>query len=601
MYKRCVSASGFRVSALLATASLALCAAILDSSAAQARSRHHRHVSHRQVSHAQVSHRHVAHRQAAGPAFASIVVDANSGRVLQAVNENAPRHPASITKVMTLYLLFEQLERGRFTLESDLRVSAHAASMAPTKLGLPPGATIEVDDAIRSIVTKSANDIAVTIAEAIGGTEEHFAELMTEKARSLGMTGTHFENASGLPDPAQITTARDLAILGRAIQERFPKYFPYFSIHSFAWNGRAIRNHNHLLGRVEGVDGIKTGYTRASGFNLLTSAKMGNRRIVSVVLGGRSAGVRDQIMAGLVEKHLENASTTRLASVIVETPPTRLEVAQAEPVRAVLASVTTAAPQPRVEQPVRVVPRTLAFASATAASAALAPTTSFAAVIPARPRLIAVAARNSDEKDRVATIPASIPASTPTERKTIPVEPAPRPVVASAAPVEPPARAMRWIAGPAGRPTAKAEAPQVSRLEAPKKPEATAHGRLEASKPETVKIAMRVPEFAAKPQAAPAKPEPVKPEPESSRPAAAQKGVMIQIGATDGADKAKQLLARARSHNPALASAASFTEKVQKGGDTLYRARFAGLTDSQAETACKSLKRTGFACFPTRN
>ena len=210
----------------------------------------------------------------------SMVVDAKTGRVLEASNENELRHPASITKVMTLYLLFEELEKGRYNLDSELAVSMHAAAQSPSKLGLEPGDTIKVEDAIKAIVTRSANDVAVTIAENIGGTESHFAELMTQKAHSLGMTRTLYRNASGLPNDEQWTTAHDLTLLGRAIQERFPKMYSYFQTHEFNYNGYIIRTHNHLLGRVEGVDGIKTGFTNASGFNLLTSVHRNNHFII---------------------------------------------------------------------------------------------------------------------------------------------------------------------------------------------------------------------------------------------------------------------------------------------------------------------------------
>src|SRR5919112_2146144 len=224
------------------------------------------------------------------PPYAAMVVDAKTGRILHAQNEDALRHPASITKVMTLYLLFEQLERGKVSLSTRFRVSANAARQAPSKLGLDPGETIEVEDAIKALVTKSANDVAVVVAENLAGSEEAFAEQMTRKARALGMSRTIYRNASGLPDPEQVTTARDLTILARAIQDRFPKYYRYFQTRVFNYAGHAIRNHNNLLGRVEGVDGIKTGYTRASGFNLMTSARTDDQHIVAVVLGGRSGG-----------------------------------------------------------------------------------------------------------------------------------------------------------------------------------------------------------------------------------------------------------------------------------------------------------------------
>ena len=188
-------------------------------------------------------------------------------------------------------------------------ISQHAAAQAPSKLGLRPGQTISVDNAIKAVVTKSANDIACAIAENVAGDEHSFAQMMTRKAHALGMRNTNYENASGLPDPNQVTTAYDLALLGRAIQERFPRYYRYFSTPSFAYNGALHRNHNHLLGQVEGMDGIKTGYTRASGFNLLTSVRRRGHHIVAVVMGGKTAYTRDRIMAGLIEENIDGGSS----------------------------------------------------------------------------------------------------------------------------------------------------------------------------------------------------------------------------------------------------------------------------------------------------
>jgi D-alanyl-D-alanine carboxypeptidase len=264
---------------------------------------------------------HRARSQAAEsyqPAYASIVVDANSGAVMQATNADSPRHPASLTKIMTLYLLFERLEQGKVKLTTDLPVSAHASKQAPSKLGLKPGETIRLETAIRAIVTKSANDVAVIVAEALGGDEPNFASLMTAKARALGMTQTVYRNASGLPDEQQITTARDQAILGRAIQDRFPNYYRYFATRTFDFRGKSIRNHNHLLGVVDGVDGIKTGYIRDSGFNIVTSVRRANRHLVAVVFGGRSADARDARVRSLIENNVNIASLKRTAPLVVE-------------------------------------------------------------------------------------------------------------------------------------------------------------------------------------------------------------------------------------------------------------------------------------------
>src|SRR6188768_1094393 len=256
------------------------------------------------------------------PPYAAIVVDANNGAVLHAAAADAPRHPASLTKIMTLYLLFEQLEAGKIKLDTPMEVSREASIQAPTKLGLRPGDSLKVEDAIKGLVTKSANDASVVIAEALGGgSEDEFARAMTRKARALGMRNTTYRNASGLPNDDQITTARDQALLGIAVQERFPKYYRYFSLASFTYRGNAMRNHNRLLGKVEGVDGIKTGFTRDSGFNLVTSVRRGPRRIVAVVLGGRSAGSRDARMRELIEANIGDASTKPGVVLVAEAKP----------------------------------------------------------------------------------------------------------------------------------------------------------------------------------------------------------------------------------------------------------------------------------------
>jgi len=252
------------------------------------------------------------------PPYADIVVDDKSGLVLHEVSADEPRHPASLTKIMTLYLLFEQLEAGKLSLDTELPISTRAALQNPTKLGLKPNQTIKVEDAIKGLVTKSANDAAVVVAEAIGGSEEDFAKLMTAKAGALGMLGTTYVNASGLPAEAQITTARDQAILGRAVQHRFPVYYQYFATPSFRYKGAEMRNHNNLLGQVKGVDGIKTGYTEASGYNLTSSVRRDEKHIVAVVLGGTSNGARDARMRQLIEAHILQASTQRTAPIMVE-------------------------------------------------------------------------------------------------------------------------------------------------------------------------------------------------------------------------------------------------------------------------------------------
>ncbi|HVW57793.1 MAG TPA: D-alanyl-D-alanine carboxypeptidase family protein [Rhizobiaceae bacterium] len=242
---------------------------------------------------------------------AAIMIDANTGKVLYESNADAFCYPASLTKMMTLYLTFEAMAEGRITKNTPVPFSSYASAQAPTKLGVKAGDSVPVEMAIDSIITRSANDSAAALGELLGGSTANFARMMNAKARSLGMSRTTFRNANGLPDPEQKTTARDMARLGIALREHFPQYYHYFSVEQFAFRGHVIRGHNHLLGKIPGVDGIKTGYTRASGFNLATSVAIGGKRLVGVVMGGRTHRERDHRMAALIHKYLPMASARR--------------------------------------------------------------------------------------------------------------------------------------------------------------------------------------------------------------------------------------------------------------------------------------------------
>jgi D-alanyl-D-alanine carboxypeptidase len=464
------------------------------------------------------------------PAFSALVVDANSGRTLYSADENGLRHPASITKVMTLYLLFEDLDRGAMTLRTQIPISEHAAAQEPSKLGLAPGDTISVDDAIKAVVTRSANDIAVAIAEAVGGSESNFADMMTRKAHALGMTNTVYVNASGLPNDQQITTAHDLTILGRSLEERFPRYFRYFSTAQFDFDGEIIGNHNHLLGRVDGVDGIKTGYTRASGFNLLTSVHRDGRSLIAVVMGGRSAGGRDRIMENLIADHIAEASTTHTATAVADASPVEAtEPAIAPPIRARAAQIAEA----KLER------------------------------VSATTRAANAAGEGDDGTGDEETETAE------------PVLKAPAPAPRAG---QPTAADLGFVKGPEG---AKASAKNQARLAA-------------AS---TLVMPPDRPENSAEDERRPAR---ASAQDEDTDPS--ERGWMIQIGAPENLAKANALLARAQERNRStLASAKPLTEKVRKGDLTLYRARFAVLDSASAESACRSLKRTGFSCFPAHD
>jgi D-alanyl-D-alanine carboxypeptidase len=619
---------------------------------------------------------HHARAESYSPPTSSIVVDGNTGAVLHASNADSLRHPASLTKIMTLYLLFERLEAGKIKLDTPLKISSHAAEQSPTKLGVKPGQTLAVEDAIKAVVTKSANDAAVAIAENLGGDEDEFAKMMTAKAHALGMSRTTYVNASGLPNDDQITTAQDQSVLGRAIQERFPRYYKYFSTEQFVYHGHAMRNHNHLLGVVGGVDGIKTGYTHASGFNLVTSVHRDGRYIVAVVLGGRSAGERDAHMRELINSRIREASLRRTAPAIAERMEARPEprapnserAEQRAPKPLVAAAKTSlslrADPTPTGKtngstavagdpiQPLLV--KTITYRTAPVQAAPLAPMPPLVAAAPLPrspamplPTLPAASAppalAAAPPTPAAQTAPPPVPASaTTTAQAPVPAvettagttaaRPAPTPaveavntvVVASTEPaviapstkMQTPGRSViaKSDSARSEAPRPQAVRPEVTRVEATK-PEAakTEVAKLETAKPEAAKSepakfesAKSEPAKSEPAKSEPAKPvvaktEIVKPEPSAAH-IRARGGWIIQIGAFEAEEEAKQHLSEARLKIPhILASADPFTERVQKGDKALYRARFAGFDKANAEAACKQLKRSDIACMTVKN
>jgi len=293
--------------------------------------------------------------------YAAVVVDAETGEVLFSRRGDSLRYPASITKVMTLYLTFEALSTGRIALDDRVVISARAAAQSPTKLGLPVGASLSVSEAMQALAVKSANDIAVALAEKLGeGSERRFAAMMTLRARELGMVNTHFVNASGLPDSRQVSSARDLAILSRAVLRDFPQHYSLFSQPSFTFQGRKMNNHNGLLWRMPGTDGLKTGFTSASGYNLAASGVQGNRRLIAVVLGGPSNARRNAKMESLLLTGFDLAARrdrgerVQFAQASFESEPAPVvQLAQArttDPMDGVVAPdrvVLTSAPPPR--------------------------------------------------------------------------------------------------------------------------------------------------------------------------------------------------------------------------------------------------------------
>jgi D-alanyl-D-alanine carboxypeptidase len=546
------------------------------------------------------------------PPTASIVVDGNSGTALQASNPDALRHPASLTKIMTLYLLFERLEAGKLKLDSTLTVSEHASEQAPTKLGLKPGQTIAVEDAIKAIVTKSANDAAVAVAENLGGDEDHFAKLMTQKARELGMARTTYTNASGLPDDAQITTARDQALLGRLIQKRFPRYYKYFSTESFVYHGATMRNHNQLLGSIEGVDGIKTGFTRASGFNLVTSVHRDGRYIVAVVMGGRSALERDAHMRELISAQIKGIALKRGVPVIAKSN-------QPNETKPALAYVPLASQGNPLDPIQPLSSSTFQTTPVQSASLAATPQPQPSAQVAARwlppspPDDAAMTASTVIEKN---TLPLSRTNPTisnqPRSVKTItihtgPVQPAsvaPTPVLVpdAAAAARPSTQVVaRWL--PSVSPTdssrtvvASPEPMAIVQSPAQTAPPFSEPAELEPKKIEAAKLAGASVELAKIETVNTS----VKSHITASSPKAphAHDGWLIQVGAFDREDEARQHLSTARLKvRDVLAAAHALTERVQNGDKVLYRARFTGFDKGTAEAACQHLRRSEMDCI----
>lgn len=533
----------------------------------------------------------------ANPKYAGIVVDAKTGKTLYASSADAYRYPASLTKIMTLYVVFEELEAGRLSLNSRLKVSKYAAGRPPSKLGLKPGKTIKVKDAILALVTKSANDVATVVAENIGGSEKKFAERMTRTARALGMKKTTFRNPHGLPNSGQRTTARDMATLGRAIQEHFPQYYGYFKTRSYKYGGRTYGNHNKLLGSVKGVDGIKTGYIRASGFNLVTSVNRNGRQIVAVVMGGRSGASRNAQMTKLINRYLSKATRGK------KTVPA---IAKGGAAPIFVASALKTPPLPKAkpgsrQAPANGAPMVLAFnagAQKTAvpvpspsstpavakAPASTAPKTipGFGETVPVPPKLVK---QRFDETFAVATALPPIPRESPgldlttnsTGKKAL-------------------LDAARGAATKsAGNGTSRSNSPvpaktitvETVKIETVPAPEAV-------KAPATIAIASA----AAAPQ--------VEPETRgdsvtvaTSDRADIQPGWQVQIAASETENQAVALLKKAKARTgAALRGRSPYTEPVDASGQTLYRARFVGFENkTAARRACRTLKKAKFACF----
>lgn len=477
-------------------------------------------------------------------AYAGVVVDAKTGQVLYQDKANDLRYPASLTKVMTLYILFQELEAGRLTLNSKLSVSAHAAAAVPTKLYVQRGSTISVENAIKALVTLSANDVARVVAENIGGTESRFAERMTQTARALGMSRTTYKNASGLPDSGQVTTAADQATLARAIFQHFPHYYQYFQTRSFSYGGRTYGNHNALLGQ-NGVDGIKTGYINASGYNLMTAARSNNRHIVVIGLGFNTGAARNNKVAELVRTYLPKARQGDYWREAMIARPSLLGSGS---------SVQVAAAPGRVF-PLNGLPpsRPAALYAGSVQVASADPV----AIVPAQPQIVPFQIISA------ADIPAR-PGNSALDQATY-VATGVMPESAPQYPTNDPIGA--WIADTM-RLSADVGTLQPGQVLVPPAPIARPAGLGVDSI--TTRSANTVPAG----------------------------GWVVQIGAAPTADGANELLAEAASNVADFQDLRPYVEPFERNGQTFYRARFAGFADrGQARAACDALTASSMNCL----
>jgi len=523
---------------------------------------------------------------------AVLVIDANSGRVLHASAADEPRHPASLAKMMTLYMTFELIEQGRLSYQTRMKISANAAATAPTKLGVDEGEEIALIDAVKAIITKSANDMAVAIAEHIAGSEERFARLMTQKARQLGMAATTFKNASGLPDDDQVTTARDMVTLALHLQDDFPKHYPLFATQDFTYQGETFTNHNTMLQNYEGTDGIKTGYTRASGFNLVASVRRGRKHVVGAIFGGATAATRNAAMRTFLNMALVKASSEKTRK------PAPLLVAQAKPDRSI-----GAVPTPRkVERPMApaAVPQA-APAQVEVVPAAVEPADARSPAIEiARVRPVLVPGRTANPAADEPLRP-SLPPSPSIEEvlaraewaARAKVEPAPgsRPAAWTTASAD--NGPMRLSPAPAERPTllselglARGAPPSTLEQQAAN----IAHGEASVVAP------------APSPAAAPSWPAADTRRAPAATAAIATStaagGFHIQIGAYQSQAEADRRLASARELAPGLlGNRAPVTTQVKQGGKVFFRARYAGFDAPAAASACGELKKLKVDCL----
>lgn len=522
---------------------------------------------------------------AAAPAearrYASIVIDAVSGEVLHADKADRRAYPASLTKMMTLYLLFEAVDQGRLKMNQKLPVSRRAAGMPPSKIGLKRGQSIRVRDAIRALVTKSANDVAVVVAEALGGSEQKFARIMTEKARKLGMTRTTFRNASGLPNNQQLSTARDMARLAVSLQRHFPHHYRVFSTKSFSYKGRKYKNHNKLLTNYSGTDGIKTGYTHASGFNLAASTLRDGRRLIAVVFGGKTAKSRDRHIRGLLDKGF--AKVAKRGVPMVSRLPTRKPVQ--EPVRAV---AQAEAPDERdLNRVIEQVASKGRTAGAAGAAQAALPVTPQPKPTLAKPKAVNAVARNETPSHSAKAQPTTATATAATKpvqsATLLPAKKAPAPQSAAkpkaTKQAAPTTATLRAAPSPGTtRSTGTAGANKIASLSRFATPGQVSQGSTEGLPRGVGRLGtLRVVRHGG------------------GDPAAVAWGV--QVGAFTRYETAQHAVSKAISKMPTFLRSSQVMISSSPGvSGPIFRARVVGMTESSARLACGALKAKSMNC-----
>ncbi|MFZ4806957.1 MAG: D-alanyl-D-alanine carboxypeptidase [Hyphomicrobiaceae bacterium] len=530
----------------------------------------------------------------AGPRDATMVLDANTGRVLHERDADEPRYPASLTKMMTLYVVFGEIEAGRMSYGTKIKISEHAAAQAPSKLDLDPGEEITAINAIKALITKSANDIAVALAEHVAGSEPAFARLMTERAGQIGMSRTFFRNASGLPDADQVTTARDMITLGLRLHDDFPRHWSLFATRSFPYEGNTYRNHNTLLGTYEGVEGIKTGYTRMSGFNIVTSVRRGGKHVVAAVFGGPTAAARNATARVLLDRAMLQASvikTRRPAPMLVASakPAARpASVAAAEmPAAPAPLRAEAAAPRPVVRS---VAPPAAAAAPAAPRAAAAAPVAAVAAARAPQP------VARIDETDRAGIAllfaeAAHQPSIEVVNVRRVALAPRDNPE-GSVAPAGGAAEPSDVQAGG----SASGRAPRFASVRMTAPPASDDAGPPPGRPPSTLEAQVR---FFATDEPAPATVSPVALAAQPAVTAVGQGGdFQLQIGAFATVGEAERMLSATRARTgDLLRPYREVAIAVQKDNRRLYRARFTGFEAAAAQGVCTELRRQKIDCF----